>query len=150
MQAAALPVEPGASHPPNAAGETHAALAQLLTSIWRRGGDSLGTTCLRPAGGFAVQAAALPVEPGASHPPNAAGETHAALAQLLASIWRRGGDSNPRGAINACLISSQVHSTALPPLQMVPSVLGPCIIRAHGPSHKRPGPAQTVPARIQA
>src|SRR5690606_36537864 len=30
--------------------------------------------------------------------------------------WRRGGDSNPRGAINACLISSQVHSTTLPPL----------------------------------
>src|SRR5690625_1873138 len=24
-------------------------------------------------------------------------------------IWRRGGDSNPRGAINACLLSSQVH-----------------------------------------
>src|SRR5690606_23060934 len=32
-------------------------------------------------------------------------------------IWRRGGDSNPRGAINACLISSQVHSTTLPPLR---------------------------------
>src|SRR4051794_11837443 len=39
-------------------------------------------------------------------------------------IWRRGGDSNPRGAINACLISSQVHSTALPPLQMVPANRG--------------------------
>ena len=34
-----------------------------------------------------------------------------------AFVWRRGGDSNPRGAINACLISSQVHSTALPPLR---------------------------------
>src|SRR5690606_5202294 len=33
-------------------------------------------------------------------------------------IWRRGRDSNPRGAINACLISSQVHSTALPPLRV--------------------------------
>src|SRR5690606_27531905 len=33
----------------------------------------------------------------------------------LRGIWRGGGDSNPRGAINACLISSQVHSTALPP-----------------------------------
>jgi hypothetical protein len=32
-------------------------------------------------------------------------------------FWRRGGDSNPRGAINACLISSQVHSTTLPPLR---------------------------------
>src|SRR5690606_35252682 len=36
-------------------------------------------------------------------------------------IWRRGGDSNPRGAINACLISSQVHSTALPPLRWSPA-----------------------------
>src|SRR5690606_31168777 len=35
----------------------------------------------------------------------------------LLRIWRRGGDSNPRGAINACLISSQVHSTTLPPLR---------------------------------
>ena len=40
---------------------------------------------------------------------------------LSSVVWRRGGDSNPRGAINACLISSQVHSTALPPLQMVPA-----------------------------
>src|SRR5688572_5043361 len=31
--------------------------------------------------------------------------------------WRRGRDSNPRYAINVRLISSQVHSTTLPPLQ---------------------------------
>ncbi len=37
-------------------------------------------------------------------------------------IWRRGRDSNPRRAINPCLISSQVHSTTLPPLRWSPAV----------------------------
>ena len=37
-------------------------------------------------------------------------------------VWRRG-DSN-RGAINACLISSQVHSTTLPPLGWSPADRG--------------------------
>jgi hypothetical protein len=32
-------------------------------------------------------------------------------------IWRRGWDSNPRYAIHVRLISSQVHSTTLPPLR---------------------------------
>jgi hypothetical protein len=32
-------------------------------------------------------------------------------------FWRRGRDSNPRYAIHVRLISSQVHSTALPPLR---------------------------------
>ena len=48
---------------------------------------------------------------------------------LSSIIWRRGGDSNPRGAINACLISSQVHSTTLPPLRVVPGGPGTRIIR---------------------
>ena len=42
-------------------------------------------------------------------------------------IWRRGFE--PRGAINACLISSQVHSTTLPPLRVVPGGPGTRIIR---------------------
>src|SRR5207342_1662242 len=48
--------------------------------------------------------------------------------------WRRGRDSNPRCAINARLISSQVHSTALPPLRGVARLhrpnSGACMIRA--------------------
>lgn len=43
---------------------------------------------------------------------------------LSSCIWRRGGDSNPRYAINVCLISSQVHSTTLPPLLGGPRPLG--------------------------
>src|SRR3546814_17779615 len=38
--------------------------------------------------------------------------------QPFAKNWRRGGDSNPRYAINVRLISNQVHSTALPPLRL--------------------------------
>ena len=53
----------------------------------------------------------------------------AAFRQPFFYIWRRGGDSNPRGAINACLISSQVHSTTLPPLRVVPGGPGTRIIR---------------------
>ena len=33
--------------------------------------------------------------------------------------WRRGWDSNPRKATNLCRFSRPVHSTALPPLQIV-------------------------------
>lgn len=53
--------------------------------------------------------------------------------------WREGGDSNPRGAINACLISSQVHSTTLPPSRVVPGGPGACIIRFPPRADKRPG-----------
>src|SRR5690606_2247324 len=48
-------------------------------------------------------------------------ETQKTPLRGLLRIWRRGGDSNPRGAINACLISSQVHSTTLPPLRWSPA-----------------------------
>src|SRR5690554_4315308 len=53
-------------------------------------------------------------------------------------IWRRGGDSNPRGAINACLISSQVHSTTLPPLRWFAAAgaAQSAMIRARRAGHK--------------
>lgn len=36
----------------------------------------------------------------------------------LQGIWRRGWDSNPRYGVTVRLISSQVHSTTLPPLRV--------------------------------
>ena len=50
--------------------------------------------------------------------------------------WRRGWDSNPRRATNPCWFSRPVHSTALPPLQIVaPAMTDQCIDSLHPAAH---------------
>ncbi len=116
------------------------------------GGDCRVHPCTRPFRATRSRASlrlsgSAPAEPsnpvGGSHPPASEMSittTTACISRTLAKkkaaqwaafffIWRRGGDSNPRGAINACLISSQVHSTTLPPLRVVPGGPGTRIIR---------------------
>ena len=66
----------------------------------------------------------LPCQAGVSQPRD--GASHGALANStgktcqaepeMAGNWRRGRDSNPRNGDTVRLISSQVHSTTLPPL----------------------------------
>ncbi len=115
-------------------------------------GDCRVHPCTRPFRATRSRASlrlsdSAPAEPsnpvGGSHPPASEVSittTTARISRTLAKkkaaqwaafffIWRRGGDSNPRGAINACLISSQVHSTTLPPLRVVPGGPGTRIIR---------------------
>lgn len=123
------------------------------------GGDCRVHPCTRPFRATRSRASlrlsgSAPAEPsnpvGGSHPPASEVSITTTItctpqtlakkkaAQWAASffIWRRGGDSNPRGAINACLISSQVHSTTLPPLRVVPGGPGTRIIRGSEPDDK--------------
>ncbi len=59
------------------------------------------------------------VEPGFSSSPRHPRETKLPPQGWQLCFWRRGRDSNPRCAINARLISSQVQSTTLPPLRFL-------------------------------
>ena len=49
--------------------------------------------------------------------------------------WRRGRDSNPRYGVTVRLISSQVHSTTLPPLRLLPHNTLPDVARHREGAH---------------
>jgi hypothetical protein len=96
-------------------------LAGALAHLAERG-DSLGTSmCLALRAASPCRTAILPFcRTWGSHRITPLRQIRKSPLAGALRIWRRGGDSNPRYAINVCLISSQVHSTTLPPLRWFP------------------------------
>ena len=132
---AALPVEQGSHPQPHSARNRKRGHKGPFFNFWRRGQSArIARTCGPGDRGLTFSAmtglslrdracgcAAAPVEQGSHPQPHSARNRKRGHKGPIFNFWRRGWDSNPRKATNLCWFSRPVHSTALPPLQIVVS-----------------------------